>query len=71
LYITLFLLPLLIIPQYRIVFIFAIVTLLLSIYTYARWGTWGTMWCWIANVFSLFIIAKIVLWDHFTQWCSK
>lgn len=37
--------------------------LVASAWTYARHGTWGSMWCWWANAISLLLLAKIVLWD--------
>jgi hypothetical protein len=35
--------------------------LLVSYYTYAEAGTWGSMWCWFASLMSLWVIGCSVL----------
>ena len=39
----------------------AIGTLGLSIYSYWRENTWGSMWCWIVNALVLLLVGKTVL----------
>jgi len=39
----------------------AIVTLGLSLYTYWRENTWGSMWCWIVNGLVLLLVGKTVV----------
>jgi hypothetical protein len=48
---------------YRWLFILLLVTLLFSLYFYVKYRTWGTIWCWTANIASLIIIGK-VLFDN-------
>lgn len=31
--------------------------------THARSGTWGSLWCWLANAVSIFLIAKVFYKD--------
>ena len=33
----------------------------LSYYTYYRYNTYGSMWCWICNVLSIYLIAQVFL----------
>lgn len=44
-------------------FIYALVTILLSWYTYYSSGTWGSMWCWFANILAFWWIAKVFYKD--------
>lgn len=44
-------------------FTLAAITLAISVYTYYKDNTWGSMWCWISNIIILIIIAKIVFYD--------
>jgi hypothetical protein len=41
--------------------VLAITTLLLSIYSFWKENTWGSMWCWIVNVLVLLIVGKTVI----------
>jgi hypothetical protein len=41
--------------------VLAIGTLGLSIYSYWRENTWGSMWCWIVNTFVLLLVGKTVI----------
>lgn len=40
-----------------------LVTVLISLYTYYTANTWGSMWCWIANVYSLYLLGRIFMKD--------
>lgn len=42
------------------IFVLAAVTLLFSLYFYHKNRTWGSMWCWTANIVSIIIIIKII-----------
>lgn len=44
-------------------FIFALITALVTFYTYSSSGTWGSMWCWIANVTAFWWVAKVFYKD--------
>lgn len=57
-YMALILLPLFI-TKYYILAIAGLITLMISIITYAVSNTEGSMWCWIANLSWLFIIGFI------------
>lgn len=35
-----------------------IATLIVSIITYGYYGTWGSVWCWLASLYSLVVIGK-------------
>jgi hypothetical protein len=38
-------------------------TVLISLYTYYTANTWGSMWCWIANVYSLYLLGSVFMKD--------
>jgi len=40
-------------------FIFVTIFLIISIILYMDTHTWGSMWCWIANAFSFYLILKV------------
>jgi hypothetical protein len=40
-------------------FIFITIALIISIILYKDTYTWGSMWCWIANIISLYFILKV------------
>jgi hypothetical protein len=44
-------------------FMFYLITLSISYYTYSSSGTSGSMWCWIANILAFFWIAKVFYKD--------
>jgi hypothetical protein len=44
----------------KILVIFSLATLLISLYTYYKYKTWGSMWCYISNIFWILLIAKVV-----------
>lgn len=50
-----------------IVLAVAFITLLFSLYYNTTEKTYATMWCWTANIVSLYIIAKIILFNN--PWC--
>jgi hypothetical protein len=45
------------------IFIVTLSTLLITYYTYSSSGTWGSMWCWIANALAFWWIAKVFYKD--------
>ena len=50
-----FLLPYLYTKEYLFFFLISI-TALISFYTYYKDNTWGSMWCWFANVYSIYLL---------------
>jgi hypothetical protein len=34
----------------KFLFVFALITLIISLYFYYKYKTWGTMWCYISNI---------------------
>ena len=42
-----------------LMFTAALATLLVSVYTYGRDNTWGSTWCWAANVCTLYMIGQV------------
>lgn len=44
-------------------FLFSLVTILISYYTYSSSGTWGSMWCWFANILAFWWVAKVFYKD--------
>jgi hypothetical protein len=53
-----FILPFLYAKDY--LFFFAILmTALISLYTYYKDNTWGSMWCWIANIYSIYLLTLV------------
>jgi hypothetical protein len=44
-------------------FVIALVTISISYYTYSSSGTWGSMWCWIANILAFWWVAKVFYKD--------
>lgn len=53
-----FLIPLFL-SKYYYLAAFGFITVIVSMLTYKKYGTWGTMWCWIANSIWLVIIALV------------
>ena len=41
-------------------FIFAVTTLLISIYYYFTEHTFGSMWCWFTNAYAFYLLTKII-----------
>jgi hypothetical protein len=50
-----FLLPFLYTKEYLFFFIITF-TVIISLYTYYKDNTWGSMWCWIANMYSIYLL---------------
>jgi len=55
----------------KAVSICAIITLLLSIYTFNKYNTLGSMWCWIANIMMLFFAFELLILLPFQEKQSK
>jgi hypothetical protein len=45
-------------------FIFCVLTFLFSLYNYFKHNTFGSMWCWSANIISIYILLKILFYDN-------
>jgi hypothetical protein len=58
LWLAFFLLPLLYVKEY-VVFFGTLIIVLLSLYTYYKDNTWGSMWCWFANLYSVYLLANV------------
>ena len=43
-------------------------SLFVSLFFYYKYNTWGSMWCWIANLFLLYFIADILLIQPFYEY---
>lgn len=61
-YFAMIIIPLVISKSWLVPFV--VVTLLLSLYTYHTDKTWGSVWCWIVNITVIFIVLKILFYDH-------
>lgn len=42
--------------KHKLIFVIALVTLLASVILYRKDKTWGSLWCWSANLISLYLI---------------
>ena len=51
--------PIILTKKWDSIFI-VLLTLLLSVYTYYKYNTWGSMWCWIVSIIVIVICAQIV-----------
>jgi len=58
LWLMFFILPFLYAKDYLFFFII-LMTALISLYTYYKDNTWGSMWCWFANLYSLYLLYVI------------
>jgi hypothetical protein len=48
----------------EIIILFLIIILLsISLFSYYKYKTWGSMWCYISNIFWLVLIAKVI-YEH-------
>jgi len=56
-WITFFLVILLYIKKY-ILFAIHVIVFLAIYYTYYKTKTWGSLWCWIANIMAVFLIVR-------------
>ncbi len=52
--------------QNIIPFIYGLITLLISLYYYYKYKTWGTMWCYFSNLIWIVLIIK-TLYLYFTD----
>jgi hypothetical protein len=52
--------------QNIIPFIYGLITLLISLYYYYKYKTWGTMWCYFSNIIWIVLIIK-TLYLYFTD----
>jgi hypothetical protein len=52
------LLPFLYTKRY-LLFVFLLIPVLISLYTYYKDNTWGSMWCWFSNIYSVYLLALI------------
>ena len=57
-WVSFFLLPIFLAKHYVLGMV-GVVTVIITILTYNKAGTWGSMWCWIANTIWLFVIGFI------------
>lgn len=57
-WVSFFLVPIFL-AKYYILGTLGVVTVIITIITYNKAGTWGSMWCWIANAIWLFVIGFI------------
>lgn len=64
LYVTFLLLPIILSRNWSLLGVVAI-TLGISLYTFYRHNTWGSMWCWIVNAIVLFVCGKVVWTNYF------
>jgi hypothetical protein len=51
-------LPFLYVKNY-VLFLGLLIPVLISLYTYYKDNTWGSMWCWISNVYSAYLVAQV------------
>ena len=65
LYFTFLLLPVILSKNWTLLSVIAI-TLGISLYTFYRHNTWGSMWCWIINGIVLFVCGKVI-WTAYTK----
>jgi hypothetical protein len=42
-----------------VIFFSLLISALISLYTYYKDNTWGSMWCWICNVYSVYLLAMV------------
>lgn len=52
--------PMILSEQYELVML-ALLTLAITLYTYWKMNTWGSMWCWIVNGLVLGVAGKSIL----------
>jgi len=64
LYFTFLLLPIILSKNWTLLGVIAI-TLGISLYTFYRHNTWGSMWCWIVNAIILFVCGKVIWTNYF------
>ena len=47
--------------KYSIIFYFVLITLIISLYFYWKYKTWGSMWCYLSNIGWIIVFIKINL----------
>jgi len=47
--------------KYKIGFIFTLITIIISLYYYFKFKTWGTMWCYMSNLIWVYILLNTLL----------
>ena len=52
-----------VIDEMYLILVFVSIALIISIILYKKTQTWGSMWCWIANIISFYIIAMVFYKD--------
>ena len=52
-----------VIDEMYLILVFVSIALIISIILYKETKTWGSMWCWIANIISFYIIAMVFYKD--------
>jgi len=48
--------------------LFSIISLIISLFFYFKYNTFGTMWCWYVNLFLLYFIVEILLIKPFYEY---
>lgn len=59
-YFIFLIIPMVLTKEYFILAL-VLVTLFLSLYYFVKYDTWGSMWCWMANIIMIVIVIKILL----------
>lgn len=67
---AMFLLVPLFLTKHYILFATAATTLVISLVFFYKYDTWGSMWCWIANIIVFALVFKILILDV-TVGCSR
>ena len=52
-----------VIDEMYLILVFVSIALIISIILYKETQTWGSMWCWLANIISLYIIVMVFYKD--------
>ena len=52
-----------VIDEMYLILVFVTTALIISIILYKETKTWGSMWCWLANIISLYIIVMVFYKD--------
>ena len=45
---------------YRVGFYYSIISIIVSLYFYLKYKTWGTTWCYMSNIIWVYIIFKVL-----------
>ena len=62
-YMIFLMLPMLLAKEYTL-FAYVFLTLIVSLYFFTKFDTWGTMWCWFANMLLFFVLLKYIFPIH-------